>query len=228
MSYLVGASLIEAGTVRATNVPSGSTDVTTKSYVDTAVAGAGTVTNVSTSTGIGGGPISISGTVYLLDTAVTPGTYGTSGTIPVITVDQQGRITGLSTTPAASASGDWTSFTPTMSNITNATGITALYGYYRNPGGVGGLVEVIISFQFGRTSATARTQIQITVPVGNIAGYSSQQARGTLTETSLGATPGSTWIADGGAANVVVASFEASTGTLTGQANATFWYVRDP
>tara|TARA_R100000482_G_C5085903_1_gene128383 strand:- start:59 stop:853 length:795 start_codon:yes stop_codon:yes gene_type:complete len=37
-------------------------------------------------------------TVALADTAVTPAQYGSSTAIPIITVDQQGRITGASTT----------------------------------------------------------------------------------------------------------------------------------
>lgn len=44
-------------------------------------------------------------TVDLDDTAVTPASYGTSTAIPVITVDQQGRITAAST---ASISTSWT------------------------------------------------------------------------------------------------------------------------
>ena len=44
-------------------------------------------------------------TVTLSDTAVTPGSYGSSTAIPVITVDQQGRLTAAST---ASISTSWT------------------------------------------------------------------------------------------------------------------------
>src|SRR5262245_42088522 len=41
-------------------------------------------------------PILTVGTISIADTAVTPGTFGDGDSIPVITVDQQGRITGIS------------------------------------------------------------------------------------------------------------------------------------
>lgn len=44
----------------------------------------------------GGGDITTSRTINLEDTAVTPGTYGSGSVYPVITVDQQGRITAAS------------------------------------------------------------------------------------------------------------------------------------
>jgi hypothetical protein len=43
----------------------------------------------------GGGPISADVTLNLEDTAVTPDTYGDGTHVPQITVDQQGRITGV-------------------------------------------------------------------------------------------------------------------------------------
>ncbi len=56
-------------------------------------AGGGSVTSVGSGTGLQGGPITGAGTLSIADTAVTPGTYGSQGSIPVITIDQQGRIT---------------------------------------------------------------------------------------------------------------------------------------
>ena len=55
----------------------------------------GTVTEINTGTGLTGGPITASGTISLTNTAVTPGVYGSGTEIPVITVDQQGRITNV-------------------------------------------------------------------------------------------------------------------------------------
>lgn len=53
----------------------------------------------------GGGNLSADITINLEDTAVTPDTYGDASNIPQITVDQQGRITGVVDIPAAGGGG---------------------------------------------------------------------------------------------------------------------------
>lgn len=53
------------------------------------------VTSIATGTGLTGGPITSTGTIVLADTAVTDGTYGSSTTVPQITVDAQGRLTNV-------------------------------------------------------------------------------------------------------------------------------------
>jgi len=50
----------------------------------------------------------------LADTAVTPGSYGNSSAVPVITVDQQGRLTSASATTVDGVS----NFTYTSANNT--------------------------------------------------------------------------------------------------------------
>jgi hypothetical protein len=57
--------------------------------------GSGTVTSITAGTGLSGGTITTSGTINLANTAVTTGTYGSSTTVPQITIDQQGRITSV-------------------------------------------------------------------------------------------------------------------------------------
>ena len=55
------------------------------------------VLDIAGGTGINTAGASNTLTVNLADTAVTPGTYGSATAIPVLVVDQQGRVTGAST-----------------------------------------------------------------------------------------------------------------------------------
>ena len=92
--------------------------VTAISNVAIATGGSGTVTNVSTGTGLTGGPITTTGTISLANTAVTAGTYGDSTHVPQIIIDAQGRITSASNV-SISAGGSGT-----VTNVSTGTGLT--------------------------------------------------------------------------------------------------------
>ncbi len=74
---------------------------------------AGTVSEINTGAGLTGGPITTTGTISLANSPVTPGQYGSGTDIPVVTVDQYGRIIEISTI----------TLPPGNFNVVGATGI---------------------------------------------------------------------------------------------------------
>ncbi|MBK8429651.1 MAG: hypothetical protein IPL27_28535 [Lewinellaceae bacterium] len=109
----------------------GSTWAPADDIISTGMNG-GTVTQINTTTGITGGPITTSGTIGLSNTGVTPGPYGSATEIPVITVDAQGRVTnivktvvqpgtvGITGSPGLTVAQNGFNFTLTNTGDTNA------------------------------------------------------------------------------------------------------------
>jgi hypothetical protein len=77
--------------------------------------GAGTVTSITAGTGLTGGTIAASGTIALATSGVAAGSFGSTSQIPVITVDQFGRITSASQTTLVAG---------TVTSITAGTGLS--------------------------------------------------------------------------------------------------------
>lgn len=74
---------------------------------------------IYTGTGLaGGGDLSQDRTIYIANTGVTSGTYGSSTQVPILTVNDQGQITAVSTS----------SFTVDFASITNKPTTLAGYG----------------------------------------------------------------------------------------------------
>jgi hypothetical protein len=74
---------------------------------------------IASGTGLGGGgDLTADRTLYLLNTGVSSGTYGTSTTVPILTINSQGQITSATTT----------SFSVDFANVTSKPTTLAGYG----------------------------------------------------------------------------------------------------
>jgi hypothetical protein len=110
-----GSILMGNGSVYTPLSPGTAGQILTSNGVGSALSWAspssGTITSISTGTGLTGGPITSSGTISLSNTTVTAGSYGTaSTTVPTFTVNAQGQLTaaGSYVTSGISIAGDVT------------------------------------------------------------------------------------------------------------------------
>lgn len=103
--------------------------------------GSGTVTQINTAGPITGGPITTTGTINLAVSGVTANTYGGATAIPIIAVDQYGRITSASNVTISTGG---------VTNIGTDANLTG--GYITSTGNIG--LANVISFGQGNVALT--------------------------------------------------------------------------
>jgi hypothetical protein len=84
----------------------------------------GTVTNISTGTGLTGGPITGTGTIAIANTGVSAGVYGDAATVPQVTINAQGQATNITNVGISIAVANVANAVPDTRVITAGTGLT--------------------------------------------------------------------------------------------------------
>ena len=82
------------------------------------------VSNVSTGTGLTGGPITTTGTISIANTTVTAATYGNASQVAQVTVNAQGQLTGASNVGITIAVANVTGGVANTINVLAGTGLS--------------------------------------------------------------------------------------------------------
>ena len=139
----------------------------------------GTVTNVSTGTGLTGGPITTTGTISIANTTVTAGTYGNASTVSQVTINAQGQITNAVNVAISIANSSVTGLGTMAIQNANAVVITGgtinsateTNGKYKNANVTSVAVTFPNSFLANSTATLGNTTITLgstTTSVGNL------------------------------------------------------------
>ena len=139
-----------------------------------AMIGGGTVSSISTGTGLTGGPITTTGTISIANTGVTATSYGSETAVPRISVNAQGQLTNVSNVNILIPTSQITGLGTMATQNANAVAIT------------GGTIDQTV---IGGTTPAAGTHTTLTV-TGN-ANFSTV-ASGTWNGTAIGVSYGGT------------------------------------
>lgn len=127
---------------------------------------AGTGINVANGSGTAANP-----SISLSDTSVTPGTYGSSTDIPVLTIDQQGRVTSASVQVVPGVSWNEAAIAADITNSSNTAFVTLSGLQFSVIAGRRYRVELMLMFRSAAATAGLRLTINTldTAAISNMA-----------------------------------------------------------